>query len=326
MNKVFAMMISLHGRPIGKNLKRLIIFLPVLFLIAASGNTKGWYHGKWKELEKAGRFAEAIPLFERAISEFPKEAWFYVYIGHSYLKLRRHAAGIPYLKKAARLAPENAGVLRNLRGGMRSYYYAQWKELEKAERFAAAISVFTQATRDFPGEAWYFVFLGHSQLKMKRFPQGMAQLEKAVRLAPGDAGIRRNLRSGLTGYGSYLRDAGRLEESLVYFERAVAAGPRHPWSYNLLGHALTLAGKHPRAYRAFHKAVRLAGPKELGNLDFKGNLRLGLMRGSAYFRARGDWENVLAYRELGARVLPGYWKNSVKLGWRVSPRYASMLS
>lgn len=228
------MMRSLQGRPIGQYWQRLSILLLVPLFLGASSPTKHWYHQQWKEYEKAGRFAEAIPLFTKATGQYPKEAWFYVYLGHSHLKLKRHAEAIPYLKKASRLAPENAG-------------------------------------------------------------------------------IRRNLRGGLILYGGFLRKGGKLEQALVYFERAVAADPGYAWSHNLLGHALTLAGKHKRAQGSFRKSVRLAGEKEWNNPNFKGNIRLGLKKGTAYFRARGDLENELAYRELGVRVFPRNWENLIGL-------------
>lgn len=225
---------SSHGRPIGKYWQRLAILLLVPLFLGASGPTKNWYHQQWKQYERAGRFAEAIRLFTKAIGEYPGEAWFYVYIGHSYLKLKRHADAIPYLKKASRLAPENAGV-------------------------------------------------------------------------------RRNLRGGLIQYASFLRKGGKLGQSLGYFEQAVAVDPGRAWSHNLLGHALTLAGKHKRAEKSFRKSVRLAGEKEWDNPNFKGNIRLGLKNGSAYFRARGDWENALVYRELGVKVFPRNWENLIGL-------------
>ena len=228
------MMSSLRGWPIRQFLQHLLILMTVMIFVAASGHTKNWYHRQWKEYENGERFSEAILLFEKAISEYPGEAWFYVYIGHSYLKLNRHAEGIPYLNKAARLSPK-------------------------------------------------------------------------------DPGVRRNVRVGLIGYGSQLRDGGKLEEALVYFEQAVAADTENAWSHNLLGHALTVAGKHARAYQAFRTSAQLAAAGEWSNVHFKGNIRLGLNEGSAYFRSRGDWEKALAYRELGARIFPEDWENSMAL-------------
>ncbi|HEX8948400.1 MAG TPA: tetratricopeptide repeat protein [Dissulfurispiraceae bacterium] len=61
---------------------------------------------KGMALFNRGRYEEAAPHFEKATEHDPNFAQAYIYLGRSYLNLRRWSQAVPPLRTALRLSPE----------------------------------------------------------------------------------------------------------------------------------------------------------------------------------------------------------------------------
>jgi tetratricopeptide (TPR) repeat protein len=91
--------------------KRIVIALLGLLLISSCSGS-GMFSAAESEFEQGlalfnrGRHEEAIPHFERAIDRDPNFAQAHLYLGRSYLSLKRWREALPPLRTAYRIAPE----------------------------------------------------------------------------------------------------------------------------------------------------------------------------------------------------------------------------
>ncbi|MBI3394382.1 MAG: tetratricopeptide repeat protein, partial [Spirochaetia bacterium] len=143
-----------------------------------------------------------------------------------------------------------------IRAADKKYYSEQWPKLEKAGKFQEAVTLFQQATREYPKEAWFHVYLGHSLRKLNRTADSIPSYEAAMLISPNDKGIRRNASSPFYDYGWSLQKQGRTEEAERYLRRSSEITI---YSVHAAGFARFLAERKrfDDAVKAFAHAVEL---------------------------------------------------------------------
>ena len=96
----------------------LILFLIILQSVYADKND---YHRQWKQLEADQNFNEAIQIFTQAAKEYPDEAWFEIYIAHSYKMLGQIDKAIPHYQKAYQRSKNDDDIKSNVFYGYTTY-------------------------------------------------------------------------------------------------------------------------------------------------------------------------------------------------------------
>ena len=95
----------------------------------------------------------------------------------------------------------------------------------------------------------------------REYDKAIAEGERAVALNPGGT-------DALINYAGSLRHAGRPEEAIPLFQKAIRLNPFSPSSlYREFGIALRDAGRFEEAVSAFKKAIQLAPDHILAHLD-----------------------------------------------------------
>ena len=94
--------------------------------------------------------------------------------------------------------------------------------------------------------------LGYLYTQKREYEKGIAEGERAVALNPGGATV-------LVNYATSLNFAGRSEEAIPLFQKALRLNPVGSFdNYNHLGLALMLTGRFEEAVLAFKKALQVA--------------------------------------------------------------------
>lgn len=150
--------------------------------------------------------------------------------------------------------------------------------------FAAAESVCADVLAQFPNNPRALYIRGTCLIRQAKLRQGLRDLEKAAKLAPGDAAINLELCRGLLADGAAAAAEKRLREAVEQFrghpvmlrdfaelfmrlgyhgeaipmlDRALIANPTDVASFNMRGYALQQLGDHPRAVGNFTRALVL---------------------------------------------------------------------
>lgn len=179
------------------------------------------------------RFAEAIPVFKRAIGMSPRSSTAlnaYDYLARSYLSLEEKdtRSAIATYQQSLRLAPDQAATHMAL-----GNIYFDEQDYEQAQ------AAYAQAVK-LDGSASNRYSLGQALLELGRYDDAERQFLKVDELSPrkpdGDFGL------GLT----YARQ-GRAEEAISAFRRAVDTQEDFWFSYEELGFVLADQGEFEQA-------------------------------------------------------------------------------
>ena len=94
-------------------------------------------------------------------------------------------------------------------------------------------------------------FLGTIHVQKGDFDKALAEGERAMALSPGEMAV-------FTLYASVLNSAGRSEEAVQLYQKAIRLNPFAPsWLYRLFGVALRNAGRYEEAVSALNKAIQI---------------------------------------------------------------------
>ncbi len=190
-----------------------------------------------------------------------------------------------------------------IEGEDKNSYHKQWKALEAEGRFADAVVIYKRALEEYPEEAWFYVFIGHSLKMQKKADLALPYFESARKYAKGDAGVLRNVYYGYCAYGSHLAfEKKKWDEAVEWYKRAAALDPKPAFAHNVMGNALRNAGKLGQAYDAFRAAYQ-ADPLHV-NGDLKANFRVGMLEGIRLTRESGQKNLLFNYVELAAEAYP----------------------
>ena len=159
------------------------------------------------------------------------------------------AAALPLLRRAADLAPDDAGV-RHYLG------YALWR-IGQAD--AAAVEL-ERALKLAPGNSDTLYILGRiaasragALIEAQKPAAALPLLRKAARLAPDEAGIHHYL-----GYA--LWSTGKPDEAAVAFRRALELAPDNVYTMYFLGRIAASRGQDDRAIELYEAMVAAGEP------------------------------------------------------------------
>lgn len=187
----------------------------------------------------AGRAADAIAAFERAIALKPSEPKAHNSLGNALLDLNRPAEALPHFVQAIALAPRYARAWSNA-----------GTALFRTGDLTGAMARFEHALRLDGTIAEVHQGLGNIQFQQDRPSQAIPHYEAALRINPALADAHYNA-------GSACFELGRVEDAIRHFSAAAQQKPADAEIQNNLGAALLRAGKSADAIAAFETALRL---------------------------------------------------------------------
>ena len=167
------------------------------------------YNNLGNALVTAGRLAEALPNFEKAIAISPQYADALYNLGYASLRLGNTEAGVRHLRATLKLEPENHMAHNNLGIG----YLMQ-------EDYAQAVAHFSEAVRLRPRFETARNNLGVALRNQGRLEEAVTQLTEAIRINPGYAEAFNNL-------GVTLKEQGKLADAEARFRRALELQPQY---------------------------------------------------------------------------------------------------
>ncbi|MCP4327631.1 MAG: tetratricopeptide repeat protein [Alphaproteobacteria bacterium] len=220
----------------------------------------------------AGRHADALDHYRRALAEAPDDAEAHNLIGAIALQDGDAAAALPHLEAAARQAPGRADIHHHLAEAQRLL-----GDLD------AAVVAYRAALRLQPGQAPVLAQLAACLGAMGRHEEALAAIAEARRIVPADAGFAAR-------HGIALARLDSLAAARDAFAEAAANAPEDAGHHFNLAHMEERLGAKPAAARAYRRAIRLRpGYKEaLANLAT-------LMQGERRYDTAGRlFERVLA--------------------------------
>ncbi|MGE3538365.1 MAG: tetratricopeptide repeat protein [Candidatus Tectimicrobiota bacterium] len=169
-----------------------------------------------------GRYAEAVPHFQRATELESGFGTAYLYLGRSFLNLGQWLQAIPPIRTAFRLAP------------------------------AESRQEVTQLLLD--------ALLGGATASLKggHFGESVGLLREALTLAPQAQDIQTHLLTALLGLGGQWLAQGKLTEAIATFTEVTQLRPQQVEGYLGLARALWQQGDLFKALAATNKALTLA--------------------------------------------------------------------
>jgi adenylate cyclase len=208
--------------------------------IALDSNNADSYVWQAEALNFAGRPEEALRMAEQALRLNPHyPPWYLFGLGWAYRLTGRYAEAITTLKELLSRSPTflYAHLVLAI-----SYTY-QWAFQQSADTqtLAQALAAAQRGPAlndaDFAGH----VFLGYVSLWQKQYEQAIAEMERAIALAPNDA-------FGYAGLAETLSRVGRAEEAVGMAEQSLRRKPVVADEHlDSIGAAYGLAGKHEEA-------------------------------------------------------------------------------
>lgn len=185
------------------------------------------------ELFTEKRYAEAIPVFKRAIGTSPRSDTAlnaYDYLAKSYLSLDEKdiASAIKTLQQSLRLAPERAAT-----------HYALGNIHYEEADYEAAQAAYAQAVKLDPGTTHRYA-LGQTLMELGRYDEAESQFLKVREQSPRkpDADF---------GLGQVYARQGLASEAISAFQRAIDVKRDFWFSYEEMGYVLVDQGEFDQA-------------------------------------------------------------------------------
>ena len=186
----------------------------------------------------AGRPAEAIPFYQRALRLDPRLPEFP--LGNALLRAGRPAEAIPIYEREVKLHPDRVDVCDDLGNA-----------LADVGRTSEAIACYERVLRLQPGYPEAHNDFGALLYGSGRMQEAIEHYQQALRARPDYPEAEFNL-------GLALLDSGRLEEAVAAFRAVVQRKPGLVPAWCGLGRALERAGRTGEAAAAFEEALRRA--------------------------------------------------------------------
>jgi tetratricopeptide (TPR) repeat protein len=200
-----------------------------------------------RALRDAGRYAEAIPHYRRAIEINPRHAEAHAGLGAALIGIGSNKAALAPLRKATTVNPQDPEAWCTLGVALRRL----GRHAEACKRYSRAIELRPDYDR-----AWC-----NWGVALERMGQLAAACEKYARAAA----INRRNADIWFNWGVALARLGRLREASASFERAVALRPDDPAAHRYWGTVLGKLGDHDAARERLERAAdleRRRGSKE----------------------------------------------------------------
>lgn len=190
-------------------------------------------------LRAAGRRAEAIAAFERALDDTPDAHYA---LGFERQADERYDEAAGHYREYIRLKPMDANVIRA--------YHQLGRAMLAQGKHEDALAAFRDLLARNPGNTDGLAGAADTLVNMKRWPEAIAAYEEYLARVPGDWKARFNL-------GLALAETNRHQEAAAAFNAVIASDPTNVAAYFNLGNALGSMGRFGDAVRAFQRAAEL---------------------------------------------------------------------
>ena len=223
---------------------------------------------------KAGRFQDAVSLYEEAVEISPDDPYLLTRAGLANLSLGGHETAIGYLERAHELAPEyiealmglsrgyaavgNVGLAVETLDGLLSRSYGDVETILEAGRIYRFLGLQQEAIHAFEAglEANQNLWRVHAELgtiyyERRSYEKAEAAYKKALELNPWDAGTMNNLA------WMYAQQRILLNEALDLSNRSLQLGPDEPIYLDTLAEIYYLKGNRNRAVALIRRAIAL---------------------------------------------------------------------
>lgn len=200
-------------------------------------------------LERARQFEDAVAVYDKMPQNSPLLPNAEIQSGLALETLGKSDEAVKHLEKLIAQRPDDIDALSALGNIYRS-----------RKRFEEAAATYDKAIDKLvsPGRAnWdLFYFRGIARERTKRWPEGEADLRKALELMPEPLGRERALVLNYLGY-SLVDQHLKLDEALAMLRRAVELRPRDGYITDSLGWAYYRLGRYEEAARELERAIEL---------------------------------------------------------------------
>jgi Flp pilus assembly protein TadD len=208
-------------------IKKRLLSLFTAAVLLSSCATLGIFSGAQYEFDQGlalfnrTRYEEAIPRFQRATEIDPNFVQAYLYLGRSYVNVRRWRQALPALRTAYRLSPEGT----------------------KQEVFNVLIdALFAVATDDF---------------RVGDFNSSIAHLREVLELQPTSTIGREEMVKALIAYGGDLLARGNISQAIAFYTEATRLSPNSFDAVLGLAKATVRNGEFHKAFQALQDAMKL---------------------------------------------------------------------
>jgi protein O-GlcNAc transferase len=271
------------------------------------------------DLHRAGRIAEAEPLYRQILSVDPRHQMALHRLGILALQAGKPEAACSFLEASISGRPDMAaswcvlGQARSALGKFKPAIVAFHKSIQlqptlSDAHFGLGLAHQSLGSRDEAAEAYEQTIhlqpnhveawnnLGNLHFNGGRLAEAERAYRRAIELSPGNVGAYSNL-------GSLLQAQGRLPEALEAFERAKQINPEMPVVYANLGNALCTLARYDEATAALEKALELKP-------DFA---QAAYNLGNVY-TARRDYAEAVRFFRRAVEIQPNYVEAHNNLG------------
>lgn len=271
-----------------------ILALLVIFNVNASLVRADTIFKQGQAYENADRYDEAIFLYQMALSEQPREDYYYLFLGRAQLERARQASGSErqqYLADAERsllraleLNPMNTDHSANL-----GRLYLAWAQLASAGERAAAVQksldYYSVATRLSPNAAHLHNEYASAYQMAGDPSQALEQFMTSLRLDPRYAETYRRL-------GDFYRSTNQMDEAIRTYEQGVQVAPRNVVLRSVLGFLYSEQGETGKAIE-----------QNLALLELRPNDASALQNLAALYAQQGDTATALRYAQQALTVV-----------------------
>ena len=229
---------------------------------------------------KAKNYRKAIPIFEKAIKKKEDAPQAYYNLGLTYLKLNELDLARDNFIKVLEFTPDDTDAIQNL--GM--------IELQKGN-FIEALSFFQKALENANEDADCLFNTGYTLSKLQKDDEAIENIEKAMTISPENVDFKQfyvellsnspnldidtDLQNKLLSNTLYLLDIYPTEEKLIfmagtaysklgdwensikYYERAIAINPRNVLALNQYALVLLCKGELSKAIESYEHSIEI---------------------------------------------------------------------
>ncbi len=205
--------------------KKILVLVSVFVLCSCAGLFIGL--DAQREFEKglalfnAGNYEQAVPHFVKATELEPEYGRAYLYLGRSYLNLRRWLDAIPPLRTAYRLSPTET----------------------KKEALDVLLDALLAAATD--------------AFKKGNFQGALTHLREGLSLSPQSAPFQHQLVDSLIGFGGQLLSQGKFSEAISAYTEVTDLSPNQFDAHLGLAKAFFKQGNLMKALQAAQKAATI---------------------------------------------------------------------
>jgi tetratricopeptide (TPR) repeat protein len=191
------------------------------------------------ELKAAGRRAEAIAAFERALRDTPDAHYA---LGFERQVDQRYDEAAEHYRTYIQLRPMDANVVRA--------YHQLGRTLQAQGRHEEALAAFGDVLKRKAGDIDGLAGTADTLMALKRWPEAITAYQQYLAVNPGNSMARFNM-------GLALSEVNRHEDAAAAFSAVISREPSNVAAHINLANALGSMGRYGDAVQAFRRAAEL---------------------------------------------------------------------